>query len=124
MVTKVDNMAVLTGKKVQDMSKSYSAEGIVWGRLWGGGKGGYAARKLYATSKSELYRKIENALDDGSLDSGMGYEHLLGAVMVIITKTTITVGGDLFTNESSYFEDFGDVPEDIVNELEEQLLFE
>ena len=51
---------------------SYHAEGFLLGNLWGGGKGAYPTIKLTSDSIYGIRELAENALSDGSLDSGMG----------------------------------------------------
>lgn len=86
----------------QDIHKpqyTFEARGVVLGNFWGGGRGGYPARKLSANTKENLKSKIEAAFKDGSLDSGMGYASLTHALMVITQHTHITVEGKTFHNQ-------------------------
>jgi hypothetical protein len=81
------------------MEKTYKSEGLVFGNYWGGGKGAYPARNIEASTKKELLIKANQMLEDGSLDSGMGYESLIGALL-LITETTITnIKGKEFHHE-------------------------
>lgn len=59
----------------------YIAKGLVLGNYWGGGSGTYSTIKFHADTMEDLESKIEKAFDDGSIDSGMGYESLIGAVL-------------------------------------------
>ncbi|MBW1973787.1 MAG: hypothetical protein JRI44_13275 [Deltaproteobacteria bacterium] len=68
--------------------KKYQSTGVVYGKLWGGGFGGYPARKLESKTKTGLIKKAEKMLD-GSLDSGMGFEYLKGALLSIEEIETI-----------------------------------
>lgn len=79
---------------------NYSADGIVLGNLWGGGKGYYPARKYYAETFTKLKNEIKEDFESGALDSGMGYESLLGAMMVITKHIAIEIEGVCFGNES------------------------
>ena len=73
------------------MNKTYHAKGLVYGNLWGGGRGAYSARPLKNfQSKKELISEAERMLKEGSLDSRMGYESLIGARLVIKEVETIT----------------------------------
>lgn len=65
---------------------SYDSTGLVFGNFWGGGKGSYPARQLHAETLEDLVKQAIDGLN-GSLDSGMGYESLIGA-MLFVTKTT------------------------------------
>ena len=61
--------------------KQYTAKGLVWGNLWGGGTGGYRSKTVEGLSWKELKEKATDMLKDGSLDGGMGYESLYGAIL-------------------------------------------
>jgi len=87
------------------------SEGIVFGNYWGGGRGSYAAIKLSANTKEELLEQANKGLDDGSLDAGMGYESLIGALLNITKITTIIIKGKSFVNEESELEFIGDLTE-------------
>jgi hypothetical protein len=78
----------------------FTCTGFVLGNLWGGGNGGYPARPLSANTKEELIKQAEEGLD-GSLDSGMGFESLLGALLFITTTTTIKHNGKEFENQET-----------------------
>lgn len=75
---------------------SMTANGDVDGKLWGGGYVGYAAEQVQYESSTDGAKKvlsdlkvlIQDMLDDGILDSGMGYDELLGAIMVIDHQIT------------------------------------
>jgi hypothetical protein len=78
---------------------TFSATGAVLGNYWGGGKGAYEARPVSASSKEELIKLLEQGVEDGSLDSGMGYRSLLGAYMTIKQTTHVTIDGKDFSND-------------------------
>ena len=88
---------------------TFISKGVVLGNNWGGGQSGYAARVLEANSKEELLNKANEALKDGSLDSGMGYESLIGAALEITKITQIIVNNKLFTNKEYETEFIGDL---------------
>jgi len=91
--------------------KNYIANGVVYGKLWGGGYGAYPARKIEAKTKTELLKKAKTDLKSGSLDSGMGFEYLKGAILIIKEIESIIVKGKEFKN-SEYIEEFiGDLTE-------------
>jgi hypothetical protein len=75
------------------MSKKYNSAGIVLGKLWGGGIGGYKATDIEAKTRAELIKKAKKMLDDGSLDDGMGFEYLRGALLTIRETETIEHNG-------------------------------
>lgn len=81
-------------------TKQFISTGIVLGNLWGGGVGSYPARKLSAETREDLIKKANEGLD-GSLDSGMGFERLLGALLFITARTTIEHEGKQFTNKET-----------------------
>ena len=77
---------------------TYKSTGIVLGNYWGGGQGSYEARSFNSDSLGELIELNQKALDNGSLDSGMGYESLICALLTIQTITTIEFEGKDFIN--------------------------
>ena len=77
---------------------SYHAEGFLLGNLWGGGKGAYPTIKLTSDSIYGIRELAENALSDGSLDSGMGYQSLIGAILNVEIKTEVLIEGKKFIN--------------------------
>ena len=91
---------------------NYAARGHVLGNYWGGGKGSYRTIRLYDTTLDGLLEKCKTALHDGSLDSGMGFASLLGAVIEVVTITTITVGDKEFTNEEIETHIIGELTEE------------
>jgi len=102
--------------------KKYKAKGFVHGRYWGGGKGSYKANNVYAETKDALIKKINDGIANGTLDGGMGYETVLGAIMVITTITTITYEGKPYTNEETEVEFFGNLSDDDKNFLDNVLM--
>jgi len=96
-------------KSIYRIKKSYRAEGIVLGNLWLGGSGGYPAQKITGHSKSGLLKKAEKMLEDGSLDSGMGFESLKGALLDVIEVSVLTLGGEEFTREDRELEYIGEL---------------
>lgn len=90
---------------------TFTAKGVVLGNFWGGGKGAYPAQECSAHSEQELIEQIRSRLDDGSLDSGMGYESLIGAAMTITTTTQIELDDKVFVNKEYNDQFFGDLDE-------------
>lgn len=90
------------------ITKKYVAEGLVFGNLWGGGKGSYRSTKLTDTTLEGLLEQATKGLD-GSLDSGMGYESLIGALLDITTVTTAIIDGKEFINKESEIRFIGDL---------------
>lgn len=83
----------------------YTADGVVLGNYWGGGKGWYPAERYnadkFTTLKNRIKDDFESGALSGALDSGMGYESLVGAFMVVIKHTIIEYKGKEFENETS-----------------------
>lgn len=78
--------------------KTYTSDGVVWGDLWLGGKGGYTAQTVTATTRQKLLAKVKKMLDDGSLDAGMGFASLYGAFLTIKATDTKIINGKEYTH--------------------------
>lgn len=87
------------------MSKYYYLTGLVYGKNWGGGYGAYPARKLQDKTEQGLLKQAKQALKDGSLDSGMGFESLKGALLTIEEYQTITIEGKQY-HRSEFSDEF------------------
>jgi hypothetical protein len=98
----------------------FIATGFVLGYLWLGDKGAYGARSLSADTREEIISQAEKGIEDGSLDGGMGFQSLLGALLHITTITTVTIDGKEFENRETEAEIIGelsDKDEDFLNEV-------
>ena len=84
---------------MKEYKKEYKITGFVYGNLWGGSKGAYPSTTLSGNNINKLLKKANEMLKDKSLDSGMGYESLIGALLTIKTTTTILVKGKEFKND-------------------------
>jgi hypothetical protein len=93
------------------MSKQYVATGLVYGKLWGGGNGAYPVRQLVADTKNLLLKEAKEALKGGSLDSGMGFESLKGAMLYIKEIETITVNNKIYRREDIEYVFIGNLTE-------------
>lgn len=93
------------------MKNEFKAKGMVLGNLWGGGKGAYPTIEVAADSREEVHDLIKLHLGSGALDSGMGFESLIGAVMIVVKTTRIEVDGLPFSNRQEEVELFGDLDE-------------
>lgn len=100
----------------------YIAKGLVYGICWGGGEGAYHSKTIVSSSMEDLTKKIMEGIEDGSLDKGMGYERLIGALMRITIKTTIVIDGEDYVNESHANQFFGSLNEKQQDFLEENIL--
>lgn len=82
----------------------YAIKGIVLGNYWGGGAGLYPASQFGGEDRDKIIEQAKRMLADGSLDSGMGYESLTGALLELETCERVTVhnegnfGAKVFTN--------------------------
>ena len=90
--------------------KTYTAKGYVVGNCWGGGRCGYASRGVEAKTLKKLNEKINSSIEDGTLDSGMGYESVIGAVMLIKTIDTISHNNKKFCRRDYRIKKYGEVP--------------
>ena len=99
----------------------YIAKGLVLGNYWGGGKGSYPTKKLENDDKDELLKEAVNKLEDGSLDSGMGYESLIGAILNIEEIDTKIIDGKEYSRSEFSIESIGILTEEQFDFLEEQL---
>lgn len=100
-------------------SISFESKGYVLGNYWGGGSGSYPCKKLGSDiSKEDLLNQNIKALNDGSLDSGMGFESLIGALITIETIRTIEFEDRIYSN-SEFNEHFIGV----LNDEQEEFLF-
>lgn len=96
----------------------FKARGLVLGNYWGGGSGSYNSKPLTAQTKVELLEMANKALNDGSLDSGMGYESLIGGILEITKITTKIIDGKEFINEEHEIEFIGTLKENEEDFLE------
>lgn len=79
-------------------TKRYNVKGYVLGYLWGGGEGAYPSKEFTANTKRDILIKLRDGIKDGSLDSGMGYESLIGGIFNIERITTVKIDGDDYTH--------------------------
>jgi hypothetical protein len=101
----------------------YKATGLVFGNYWGGGTGSYPARVLKADTKEDLIEQINKGINDGSLDSGMGYESLKGAIIDIETITSIEYENKTYTNKEYETETFGNLTDNQIEFLQRALSY-
>jgi hypothetical protein len=102
---------------------SYKATGFVLGNLWGGGIGVYPTIVFEGETKEALMEKANIALEDGSIDSGMGFESLIGAVSDITIITKVEIDDEIFINEKFEFDSVGELSDEQHDFLMEQCLF-
>lgn len=97
---------------------SYHSHGKVLGNYWGGGSGSYTAREFTTDSLEEIMLLNTNALRDGSLDNGMGFESLIGAIIIVTTTTKIIIDNKDFYNTEEYTHIIGNLNDDELEFLE------
>lgn len=104
------------------MSKrKYKSRGIVLGNCWGGGQCSYQAKTIETDTREELIKIAKEQLEDGSLDSGMGYESLVGAILEIEERETQSIDGKDFYRDTYELSTIGEIPIEIEEELISQL---
>jgi hypothetical protein len=103
-------------------TKRFTTEGFVYGNYWGGGKGAYKATELEGTSIEEITQLANDGLN-GSLDSGMGYESLIGAYLIVTEHTTIEVNGIASVNKQHHDLFVGDLSDEEKQFLSECIYF-
>lgn len=101
---------------------SFTAKGYILGNYWGGGQGSYPTIKFSANTKEELLEQAKKALSDGSLDSGMGYESLIGAILEIKKTTKVEIDGQDFFNHEFEEEFIGKLNDEQAEFLSECLM--
>ena len=87
-----------------EIKSTYSAKGLVVGRCWGGGLAGYP------TVKYEGYSSVENLLnlvrvqlrENRGIDSGMGFEKLVGVALHITETMSTMIGEKEFLHETEH----------------------
>lgn len=94
------------------MKTTFKSTGLVLGNFWGGGSGSYPSIKLSADTREELIKQATDALNDGSLDSGMGYESLMGAILLVEIIKTVEVDSEEFTRSDFETEFIGELTEE------------
>lgn len=95
------------------MSVEFTARGVVLGKLWGGGAGYYPARKYRNASLSKLKAEVSKDFKSGGLDSGMGFEKLMGAIMYITKHESKNINGKGWHNDD-------DLPEWFLGKLSDE----
>ena len=101
----------------------YTATGLVLGNTWGGGRGSYPTVLLVADTKEELLAEANKKLTDSSLDNGMGFENLIGAVLSVTKETSIEFEGDEYVNLKYEVEVIGELSDDEIDWLQENVLY-
>ena len=107
------------------MKTKFHSKGFVLGNYWGGGKGSYPARRINADTKEELLETANAMLKSGALDSGMGYESLIGAVLIITKKSIIEYEGKEYRNyenETVFIGNLTDKETEFLSDIVEEMI--
>ena len=80
--------------------KTYKTSGLVYGLTWGFCNVAYPAEEGYYYNYKKLKEDIEKGIKDGSLDSGMGYQSLKGALIIVETIKTLPFKGAIYSNST------------------------
>ena len=105
------------------MKKNYIARGLVYGNYWGSGRGAYKSETIEAPTLKKLLKTAKKMLEDGTLDSGMGYESLIGAIFNVEEVKTIRKNGKEYHRSEYDIKIIGDLKEQEQNFLIDTLQF-
>jgi len=97
----------------------YKVKGLVYGKYWGGGEGAYKAENYEGDDLDTIERAINDDIASGAIDSGMGYENVIGAYMEIETISTVLIEGKEYSNsewEGNFFGNLTEKQEDFLME--------
>ena len=101
------------------MKKTFKATGLVYGNYWGGDGGSYPSNPLKGETKESIIKQATKGIEDGSLDAGMGFESLVGALICIETIETIEINGKDFSHREYKTVFVGDLTESEQDFLDE-----
>lgn len=101
----------------------YEAKGVVLGNLWGGGEASYPSETVKADTEIELMQTLNDMLKSGALDSGMGFDGLIGAYMMKCKIETFIYNGKPY--DGRHYEELflGDLREDQKDFLKRSINF-
>ena len=102
--------------------KRFIAQGLVYGALWGGGEGAYSSITLHGKYLKPLLKNAEKNLQ--GLDSGMGFEEILGALLTVETITTIIIDKIEYNHSDFHDEIIGDLTDKQIDSLMNINIFE
>lgn len=102
-------------KEVKELGSTFTAKGLVYGNYWGGGEGAYPTIKFRAETLPKLEKAVQEAFEDGGIDSGMGYQSLIGAVLEVTEERTIEYKGLEYVSLEYTEMTIGDLTEEQVN---------
>lgn len=93
----------------------YTQNGVVVGKMYGGGRNVVAARDYSAPTKKELCEKIEAAFTSGSIDHDMQLDKVMAAGVQIVETEMLTYNGKTYTRSETTNYVVGD--KELFNEL-------
>ncbi len=96
---------------------SYVAKGYVLGIDWFGSKCAYPTRAVKGSSIEEIESNINQMIESNILDNGMGFQSLIGALMVFRTTTEIYIDELRFVNNQYHDNFYGKLSDDEKNFL-------
>lgn len=97
--------------EIKEKSVRFVANGTVYGTFWDDGEGYYPSRKLEGSSLEEIKKLAEDGLD-GTLDSGMGFKDLLGALLNVTRIECVEIDGKDFYHKEYETLIIGDLTDD------------
>lgn len=71
----------------------YYTEGYVIGDDWYDQRCTYPAERIAADTYDELVRKVNEEFEKGSLDSGFGFQRLVGFELEVYIISTVNING-------------------------------
>ena len=102
--------------EIKEKPVRFVAKGTVYGTFWGGGEGTYPSIRLEGPSLEEIKKLAEDGLD-GTLDSGMGFQDLLGALLYVTRFECVEIDSKDFYHEEYETLIIGDLTDNQVNFL-------
>ena len=88
----------------------YRAKGLVCGIDWNNDETIYPTIEYSSRSRLEdLEDQINKGIEDGSIDGGMGYQKIIGALMTVTTIRTIILDGKYYTNSEDQVRAYGNL---------------
>jgi len=97
--------------------------GFVFGNYWGGGQGCYGLSEVERSNDiTELLNTCEKMLSKGSLDGGQGFESLEGAYIQVDKIEELELNDKVFTSVETENHIIGNIPDDMLDELEEIMI--
>lgn len=95
-----------------ETTEVWDANGLVYGRDWEFNYGTYPSISFQNDTYEGLLAEASKALANDSIDSGMGFESILGALLEITCITSIEIEEHTFVNNEVTIEFLGDLTEE------------